>query len=227
MPFQFSCYDLLRRGRFNKLTGFWQSTNCPGPESNLNSFREELKARFMAYLLRSLIVIMVLALLFTTLLAHGFTHFSLSHIKFAIPSYLYTIFAQAFVMFYFIGVARLVENIDNILQSKTNLGELFEIPPQDLTPYRKKVDRFVYESKLAKRQTIPWTILMLILGMLAFLLGGAHDTHLVEKTTHSGVTYGFLVAMLIGFFRQWHYLGKIHLLLRKVKALFSIPDAQM
>ncbi len=68
---------------------------------------------------------------------------------------------------------------------------------------------------------------MLVLGMIAFLLGGAHDTHLVSKSTHAGVVYGFLVAALIGFVRQWFYLGKMHHLLRKLKALFQIPDGQM
>ncbi len=68
---------------------------------------------------------------------------------------------------------------------------------------------------------------MLILGMIAFLLGGAHDTGLVLKTTHSGVVYGFLAAMFIGFFRQWWFLGKAHILLRKVKGLFDIPDGSM
>ena len=68
---------------------------------------------------------------------------------------------------------------------------------------------------------------MLILGMLAFLFGGAHDTGLVEKATHVGLVYGFIAALTIGFFRQWYYLKKTHLLLRKVKALYSLPDAQM
>ena len=68
---------------------------------------------------------------------------------------------------------------------------------------------------------------MLILGMIAFLLGGAHDTGMVLKTTHSGVVYGFTGAALIGFFRQWFYLGKSHILLRKIKSLFEIPDHSM
>lgn len=181
----------------------------------------------MAYLLRSLILLMVLAVLLTASLAHGYITMEFSHIQIAIPTFLYTIFAQAFVMFYFIGVSRLVNNIQMILKSENNLPELFENPPEDLTPYVKKVDRFVHEADLAKRQTIPWTMLMLILGMIAFLLGGAHDTNMVEKTTHSGVVYGFIVSMLIGFFRQWWFLGKAHLLLRKVKTLFDIPDGQM
>lgn len=181
----------------------------------------------MAYLLRSLIFIMLLSVILTTSVALHFFDFPLSHIQLAIPTFIYTIFAQAFVMFYFIGVSRLVENINMIVSGETNLHELFDNPPADLTPYKEKIKRFVYESDLAKRQTIPWTILMLILGMIAFLLGGAHDTNMVKKTTHSGVVYGFLVAMIIGFVRQWFYLGKTHLLLRKVKTLFEIPDGQM
>ncbi len=181
----------------------------------------------MAFLLRGLILIMFLSVLLTTGVAHGWFDVGLSHIQIAIPTFLYTIFAQAFVMFYFIGVSRLTDNIHLIISTETNLNELFEEPPKDLGPYKDKVKKFVYDSTLAKRQTIPWTILMLILGMIAFLLGGAHDTGMVKVTTHSGVVYGFFAAMTIGFFRQWWYLGKAHILLRKVKTLFSIPDGQM
>jgi hypothetical protein len=170
---------------------------------------------------------MVMGIALTVSIALDWVTLSLGHIEVAIPSFIYTIFAQAFVMFYFIGVSRLVDNVDAILSTETNLNELFENPPEDLEPYAKKVKQFVHESTVAKRQTIPWTMLMLILGMIAFLLGGAHDTNLVSKTTHSGVVYGFLVAMIIGFFRQWYYLGKAHILLRKIKGLFEIPDGQM
>ncbi len=183
--------------------------------------------RIMAYLLRTLILIMICAITLTACTALGFIDLPLGHIRLAIPAFLYTIFTQAFVMFYFIGVSRLSQNVANILHSQTNLKELFDDPPQDLTPYIKKVDKFVYDSTLAKRQTIPWTMLMLILGMAAFLLGGAHDTGLVDKTVHSGVVYGFMVAMMIGFVRQWIHLGRAHKLLRKLKALFLIPDGQM
>lgn len=181
----------------------------------------------MAYLLRGLILIMVASVILTVGLALGVVTLPLNHIQVAIPTFIYTIFAQAFVMFYFIGVSRLVNNIHLILHSEKNLHELFEVPPSDITPYTKKVERFVHEADLAKRQTIPWTMLMLILGMIAFLLGGAHDTGLVQKTTHSGVVYGFFAAMIIGFFRQWWFLGKAHILLRKVKGLFEIPDGSM
>lgn len=181
----------------------------------------------MAYLLRFLITLMVAAITLTILVALKILILPMGHIKLAIPTFIYAIFAQAFVMFYFIGVARLVENIHLILHSATNLNELFDNPPSDLKPYIEKVDKFHYDAQLAKRQTIPWTILMLILGMIAFLLGGAHDTGLVQKTTHSGVVYGFTVAALIGFVRQWYYLGKAHILLRKIKGLFEIPDGSM
>ena len=130
-------------------------------------------------------------------------------------------------MFYFIGVARLVENVWTALNSQNNLHELFDDPPADLAPYKKRVARFVHESVLSKRQTIPWTILMLVLGSIGFLLGGAHDTGLVSKAVHSGVVYGFIVAMLIGFVRQWIYLGKSHILLREMKGLFGMSSDQM
>lgn len=181
----------------------------------------------MAYLLRGLILLMVLGIGLTMSLAHGWIHLSMSHIHVAIPAFIYTIFAQAFVMFYFIGVARLVKNVHHIIHTRENMEELFDNPPADLTPYIKKVDQWHRDAERSKRQTIPWTMLMLILGMIAFLLGGAHDTKLVEKTTHSGVAYGFIAAMLIGFVRQWYYLGKAHVLLRRLKAQFEIPDAQM
>ena len=181
----------------------------------------------MAYLLRTLIVLMIASILLTALLALKIIHLSFSHIQIAIPSFIYTIFAQAFVMFYFIGVARLTNNVYTIVNSGSNLNELFDNPPEDLTPYIEKTKKFVEEADRSKRQTIPWTILMLILGMIAFLLGGAHDTGLVQKTTHSGVVLGFLIAMSIGFFRQWYYLGKTHSLLRKLKGLYGMADGQM
>lgn len=181
----------------------------------------------MAYLLRGLNVGMIIAITITTLTALGLMELSLGHISVAIPSYIYTIFAQAFIMFYFLGVAKLTNNVMYIIKSKTNLDEIFEEAPDDLAPYEKKLNQFVHEANTAKRQTVPWSIMMVVLGMIAFLLGGAHDTNIVSKTTHSGVVYGFIVAMTIGFVRQWYYLGKAHILLRKLKALFSIPDAQM
>lgn len=181
----------------------------------------------MAYLLRFLLLVMVLGILTTTSVALGWIAFGFGHIQLAIPSFMYVIFIQAFVMFYFIGVARLVENVWNALNSEANLNELFETAPQDLEPYKKKVARYIHESQLSKRQTIPWTMLMLVLGTIAFLLGGAHDTGLVSRVVHSGVAYGFIVAMLIGFVRQWYYLGKSHILLGEMKGLFGISRDAM
>jgi hypothetical protein len=181
----------------------------------------------MAYLLRFLLAIMVLGIALTATVALGWFDVGFGHIQLAIPTFMYVIFIQAFVMFYFIGVARLVENVWNALNSEANLSELFDNPPADLEPYKKKVARYIHESQLSKRQTIPWTMLMLVLGTIAFLLGGAHDTGLVAKVVHSGVAYGFIAAMLIGFVRQWHYLGKSHVLLGEMKALFGISRDAM
>lgn len=181
----------------------------------------------MAHLLRFLLILMVASVVLTITVATGLFSMEFGHIRLAIPTFMYVMFIQAFVMFYFIGVARLVENVWNTLNSQGNLDELFDNPPTDLEPYKKKVSRYVHESQLSKRQTIPWTILMLILGALAFLLGGAHDTGLVRKIVHSGVAYGFFAAMMIGFFRQWYYLGKSHQLLGELKGLFGISRDAM
>ena len=170
---------------------------------------------------------MMVFIFITALCAMGWVDLGYSHVELSIPAFLYCIFAQAFVMFYFIGASRLVNNIWNILHEERSLEELFETAPEDITPYKEKTRKFVLESTRCKRQTIPWTMLVLVLGMLAFLFGGAHDTGLVEKSTHVGLVYGFMGASTIGFFRQWFYLGRIHRLLRKVKALFQLPDAQM
>lgn len=181
----------------------------------------------MAYLLRFLLFVMVAGITLTAGVALGWFSVDYGHIHLAIPAFIFTIFIQAFVMFYFIGVSRLVENVWNALNSTTNLSELFDNPPADLEPYKKKVARFVHESTLSKRQTVPWTILMLVLGTLAFLLGGAHDTGMVTKVIHSGVAYGFFAAMLIGIVRQWYYLGKSHILLGDMKSLFGISRDAM
>ena len=181
----------------------------------------------MAHLLRFLLVVMIGGIALTVSVALGWVTLSMGHIHLAIPTFMYVVFIQAFVMFYFIGVNRLVENVWNALNSEGNLNELFEVPPADLEPYKKKVARYVHEAQLSKRQTIPWTILMLILGTIAFLLGGAHDTGMVRKVVHSGVAYGFLAAMMIGFVRQWYYLGKSHILLGEMKGLFGMSRDAM
>ena len=181
----------------------------------------------MAYLLRTLVLLMILSILLTTLVAKGLVTLPLGHILIAIPTFLYCIFAQAFIMFFFVGVNRFVENVHGVLSSGTKLEELFETPPADLTPYLKSMNKFVYDAKLFKRQTVPWSALMLVLGMIAFFLGGAHDTGLVSKEIHSGVVYGFIMAAGIGSVRQWIYLGRAHKLLRQLKGTFSLEDAAM
>lgn len=182
----------------------------------------------MAHVLRFLLILMVGGILLTIAVAFGWIQVGdFGHIQLAIPAFMFVVFIQAFVMFYFIGVARLTENVWNALNSPANLDELFDDAPADLEPYKKKVSRYVHETQLSKRQTIPWTMLMLVLGTIGFLLGGAHDTGMVAKTVHSGVAYGFLAAMLIGFVRQWHYLGKSHQLLGELKGLFGISRDAM
>lgn len=181
----------------------------------------------MANLLRSLLLFMLISIILTVLAAKGIQLLPYGHIQLAIPTFIFVIFIQAFVMFYFIGVSRLVTNVHLILNGQGDISELFDNAPADLTPYLKKVDKYLFDSTLCKRQTIPWTMLMLILGTIGFLLGGAHDTGMVSKVVHAGVIYGFLAAMMIGFVRQWIYLGKSHKLLREMKSLFGIADAQM
>ena len=182
----------------------------------------------MAYLLRALIVVMITGLLLVILSALGKVDiYQLGHLRLAIPFFIYVIFAQAFVMFYFIGVSRLTMNIWNILNTQENLGDLFDTPPNDLSPYIEKTRKFAHDSNTFKRQTIPWTMLILCLGTLAFLAGGAHDTGLIDKHIHSGLVYGFTAAVMIGFVRQWYFLGKAHLHLRKIKALYMISDQSM
>lgn len=180
----------------------------------------------MAFLLRFLNFLMVTSIVLTAGVALGWFEVGYSHIQLAIVSFIYTIFSQAFTMFYFIGVDKLMKSIYTALQ-EGNLGELFDDPPEDLSPYIKKTYKFAMDSERCKRQTIPWTILMLVLGSIAFLLGGAHDTGLVSKIIHSGVVYGFMMAMFIGFVRQWYYLKISHFSLRKIKSLYEIPDGQM
>jgi len=181
----------------------------------------------MIYLLRFLLTVMVSALGFTAAIAFHLIESPFTHIQMAIVSFLFTIFIQAFVMFYFIGVSRLSNNIYLILFEEINLDELFENAPKDLSPYLEKAKIFSKDTTRCKRQTIPWTMLILVLGTLGFLLGGAHDTNLVQKTTHSGVIYGFFMATVIGFVRQWYFLGLANKTLRKIKTLFSIPDGSM
>lgn len=181
----------------------------------------------MANILRSLLLLILAGILLTLLSAYQFIHIGFSHIALSIPLILMIIFSQAFIMFYFIGVHRLVENVMNVLHSKTDLYQLFDEPPSDLNPYLKEVNLISYQTSLCKRQTIPWSALILVLGILAFLLGAAYHTGQVEKPVHVGVVYGFLTSFSIGFFKQWKYLGKAHILLRKLKATFNLSDDRM
>ena len=125
-----------------------------------------------------------------------------------IPYFYFAIFVQAFTMFIFIGVGRFTKNIYEIISIAKDSMRLFEEIPENFKKYEDKVKKFFFDSETFKRQTIPWTMLMLTLGTIAFLLGGAHDTCLVEMHVHSGVAYGFAGASLIGFVRQWVYLEK-------------------
>jgi len=182
----------------------------------------------MAYLLRTLNVLMIAGLGVVFLTAKGQLDIEgQNHLGLAIPYFIFAIFVQAFTMFYFIGVGRFTKNIYEIISTGQRLDELFEEIPENFKKYEDKVKKFFFDSETFKRQTIPWTMLMLTLGTIAFLLGGAHDTGLVKMHVHSGVAYGFAGASLIGFVRQWVYLGKAHLHLRKIKGLFMIDDNSM
>lgn len=180
----------------------------------------------MVYLLRSLLFLMLSAVTLAFIQAHT-PLLPWSHIELAIIAYLLVIFIQAIVLFYFIGISRLTRNVQQILYSSENLQELFDTPPTDLKPYQKKVSELVYQTTLGKRQIFPWAMLMLVLGAIGFLLGGAHDTGMVSKQVHVGVIYGFIMAMIIGLFREWYYLGKMNHSLRQLKTLFEIPDHRM
>lgn len=181
----------------------------------------------MAHLLKGLLCLAVLSIITTASMAFGWIDSNTPHGLWAVGTYLYLIFTQAFIMFYFIGCARMVDNVDQALQSGDSNKELFENPPTDLAPYIKKVNTFQYQSQLCKRQTIPWTMLIILLGMLSIFMGGAVDTGMANTYFHTGMVYGFFTALAIGFFKQWYYLGKTHKLLRHIKALFEIPDHQM
>ena len=67
----------------------------------------------------------------------------MDHLRLAIPYFIFTIFTQAFIMFYFIGVSKFTLNIWNILNSREKLEDLFDDPPSDLSPYMGKTKKFV------------------------------------------------------------------------------------
>ena len=104
----------------------------------------------MAYLLRALILVMITGLSLVIASALGFIEvLGLDHLRLAMPFFIYVIFAQAFVMFYFIGVSRLTMNIWNILNTKENLEDLFDNPPDDLSPYIKKTRKVNLAAQVA------------------------------------------------------------------------------
>lgn len=181
----------------------------------------------MMYLLRLLLLLQIMGLFFTIACAHTWIQVELHHISIAIPLLLYTIFAQAFIMFYLIGVSRLCANVYELLVQERDLGTLFEAPPQDLTPYREKSLQYARDTKIYKSKAIPWTGMILLLGALGFLMGGAADTGVVEVSVHSGLIYGLVMASLIGFYKQWRMLGLSHKRLRRLKRLFGMSDQVM
>jgi succinate dehydrogenase/fumarate reductase cytochrome b subunit len=142
------------------------------------------------------------------------------------------IFILAFVMFYFMGVRQLVLNVMQGLQNsnRDQLTEYFsrkEDIPQDLTPYLSKLNRFYYVVNQAKRKSIPWCILILILGILSFLLGAAHHTNVVDKSVHVGVVFGPIVASTLGCIWMVKYLGDAHRTLKSMKELFGLKSHHM
>jgi hypothetical protein len=142
------------------------------------------------------------------------------HIPFAIIVFIFTIFTQAFVMFYFIGVARFLDNLHNEINASEN-------PETVKSTWIKALERYRHNSTINKRKVIPWTMLTLVLGMIAFFMGGAHDSGITDKYIHVGTVYGFLVSLLLSAFFQWNYLGKNHEILRIIKTGFEIEDHQM
>lgn len=150
-----------------------------------------------------------------------------SHIILALTSFIYFIFAEAFILFYLIGVGRMVENIKEKL-AKGDLSDLVEEGQEvDLVLYRKKMVIFEQKIKNIKSRNVPWTILTLFLGSICFLSGGAFDTALIERTTHLGLGIGFGVSLLISYF--WHTTGIIQAdrLLSNLKEIFSLSRNSM
>lgn len=188
----------------------------------------------MAYILRGLLLLMVAGLVITTLspYQHSFlSFFHFQHITMAITTFLLLIFIQAFIMFYFIGVNRLTNNIFNQLQGTgENLQDLFEEGvsiPTNLSEYKKTISLLSHKTNLAKRKVIPWTMMMITLGMMTFMLGAAFDTGMVSREVHKGLAIGFWSSVVIGVTHQWILLGRSYQWLRQIKGLFSIPTMSM
>ncbi|MDH4467834.1 MAG: hypothetical protein QE271_07235 [Bacteriovoracaceae bacterium] len=187
----------------------------------------------MSFLLQFLLSLITFFGWFTAAVAYGLVPTTLSHILLAVPFVIVLIFVLAFVMFYFMGVRQLVVNVMHGLQTsnREQLGQFFscsdEEIPKDLTPYLSKLNRFYYVVNQAKRKSIPWCILILILGILAFLLGAAHHTQVVDKSIHLGVVIGYLVASTLGWVWMMKYLREANKTLRQVKELFGLKSNQM
>lgn len=188
----------------------------------------------MSYLLQVLLLAITVSGWFIAAGAFGWIPSGdhLSHILWAVPFVIMLIFINAFVMFYFIGVKQLVVNIVHNLQNPKpeQLAEYFagsEHVPQDLTPYLSKLNRFYYVVNQAKRKSIPWCMLTLTLGILAFLLGAAHHTLVVNKSVHVGVVIGYLVASTLGCYWMLKHLRASHQTLRALKSLFGLESHRM
>jgi hypothetical protein len=181
----------------------------------------------MAYLLRALLCVITSAMIILFASAKGWIEVPFGHIKLSIPVFLVVMFTQTFVMFFFIGISRMVQNIHNILHGKTDLDQLFDNPPEDLTPYMKKITRFRYKADTFKRKIVPWVILSIVLGTFTFLMGGAYDTGAVSRNTHLGLSYGFIFTLTMGIISEWRYLKQAHILLRQVKSTFELEDHAM
>jgi len=187
----------------------------------------------MSYLLQFLLLAITLLGWLTAGIAFGFLpYFIESHILLSIPFVIGLIFVMAFVMFYFIGVRQLIVNVLQSLQSsnRDQLVEYFEHKesiPKDLTPYLSKLNRYYYIANQAKRRSIPWCILILILGILGFLLGAAHHTNVVDKSIHVGVVLGYLTASTLGCAWMIKNLRDANRTLRSMKELFGLKSHQM
>jgi hypothetical protein len=187
----------------------------------------------MSYLLQLLLLSITAFGWYIAATAYGiFPALIQSHIILSIPFIIGLIFVLAFVMFYFIGVRQLMVNVMQGLQGakREQLAEYFEGEaqiPSDLTPYLSKLNRFYYLANQAKRKSIPWCILILILGILSFLLGAAHHTNVVDKSIHAGVVLGYLTASTLGCIWMIKHLRTANQSLRDMKSLFGLKSHQM
>lgn len=144
----------------------------------------------MNNLLRLLLLLSFITFWYIVAVAYGKMPSEFGHIALSIPFIMFLIFSQAFIMFYFIGIHRLVENVLNVLNSKQQLDTLFDAPfPEDLTPYRKDVNRLHYQTNLCKRQTIPWTELMLDSWNHSFFIWWSFSYGTSQSMVHLGLLW--------------------------------------